>query len=144
MNDRATNLHTARVCLAEALVDEVGGRSGIVAVFEEEGDIAAVPDEVELVAYRVAQEALSNAVQHGGAEHIRVRLLGAGSQLELRISDDGAGFEASASRAGLGIAGMRERALLSRARLTIEPATPHGTEVRLELPQPPPPNGATP
>lgn len=114
-----------------ALVHEVGGRSGIMAVFEEEGDIAAVPDEVELVAYRVAQEALSNAVQHGGAEHIRVRLLGAGSKLELRISDDGAGFEASASRAGLGIAGMRERALLCGGLLEIDSSPGAGTRVRL-------------
>ena len=114
-----------------ALVDEVGGRSGIVAVFEEEGDIADVPDEVELVAYRVAQEALSNAVQHGRPEHIRVRLLGAGSNLELRISDDGAGFEASASRAGLGIAGMRERALLCGGLLEIDSTPGAGTRVRL-------------
>lgn len=113
------------------LVEEIGRDSGAIAVFESEGEIADVPDEVQLVTYRVAQEALSNAIQHGGPEHIRVRLIGAGPRLELRVSDDGAGFNPKGSPDGLGIAGMRERALLCGGVLAIDSEPGAGTRVRL-------------
>ncbi|MBK5117714.1 MAG: sensor histidine kinase, partial [Thermoleophilia bacterium] len=86
-----------------------------------------------LVTYRVAQEALSNAVRHSGAEHIRVRLVANESGLELRVSDDGAGFSFDESDAGLGIPGMRERALLVGGELEIESRPQLGTRVRLKL-----------
>ena len=113
------------------LVDDVGSRGGIAAAFEAEGDLSAVPDEVQLVAFRIAQEALSNAVQHGEPDHVRVRLIGAGANLELRVSDDGAGFVANGSPPGLGIAGMQERALLCGGELRIESGPREGTRVRL-------------
>ena len=67
-------------------------RRGIAAGFEAEGDLAALPEEVQLVTYRVAQEAVTNVIQHAQAEHMRVRLIGAGATLELRVSDDGVGY----------------------------------------------------
>lgn len=114
-----------------SLVSEVGSRADIAAAFESEGDIAAVPEEVQLVAYRVAQEALSNSIQHGSPEHVRVRLLGGGSTLELRVSDDGPGFDPEALRPGLGIGGMRERALLCGGTLQIDSQPDAGTRVTL-------------
>ena len=71
---------------------------------------------MQLVVYRVAQEALSNAARHSGAERIAVRLRRAGDGVELDVSDDGRGFAFDDSERGLGIAGMRERALLRRRR----------------------------
>lgn len=114
-----------------ALVAEVGSRAGIEAVFESEGELSTVSDDVQLVAYRVAQEALSNSLQHGPPEHIRVRLLGAGGTLELRISDDGSGFDPEQPPSGLGIAGMRERALLCGGALVIDSMPGSGTRVTL-------------
>lgn len=113
------------------LVAEVGSRGGVTATFVAEGDVSGVPDEAQLVTYRIAQEALSNALQHGTPEHIRVRLIGAGSSIEVRISDDGGGFDPNESQPGLGIAGMRERALLCGGVLEIDSAQGAGTRVTL-------------
>lgn len=113
------------------LVTEIGNRSKIAAAFEAEGAVSDVPDEVQLVAYRVAQEALSNSIQHGSPQHVRVRLLGAGDTLELRISDDGPGFDAATPKEGLGIGGMRERALLCGGTLEIDSRPDAGTRVTL-------------
>lgn len=114
-----------------ALVAEVGDRAAIAAAFDAEGDVAAVPNEVQLVAYRVAQEALTNSVQHGPPEHVRVRLLGRDGGLELRVSDDGPGFDPATLEPRLGIGGMRERALLCGGTLAIDSAPGAGTRVTL-------------
>ncbi len=116
------------------LVEEVGRQTGIATAFESDesaGSFHQLPDELQLVTYRVAQEALSNAVRHSGARHIRVRLTLTGDGLELRVSDDGAGFDASEPPAGLGVAGMRERAMLVGAAFGIESRPGLGTRVRL-------------
>ena len=55
-------------------VDELGRKSGIDTGFEGTGDLTDVPMDVQLVTYRVAQEALSNAAQHSEADQIRVRV----------------------------------------------------------------------
>jgi two-component system, NarL family, sensor histidine kinase UhpB len=109
------------------------GRSGEIETgFEAKGDFSDLPAETQLVAYRVAQESLSNAVRHSGAEHVMVRLNRVGDRLELTVSDDGRGFLADeASEGGLGIPGMRERALLVGGELEIESRPPVGTRVRL-------------
>jgi two-component system, NarL family, sensor histidine kinase UhpB len=109
------------------------GRSGDISTsFESEGAFSDLPAETQLVAYRVAQESLSNAVRHSGAEHVTVRLRRQADQLELTVSDDGRGFVLDeASESGLGIPGMRERALLVGGELEIESRPPVGTRVRL-------------
>lgn len=114
------------------LVQESGRRNGKSAVFESEGDVSATSSDVQLVTYRIAQEAFSNALQHSGATHIRVRLIGRGSRLELRVTDDGSGFDQGDPRAGLGIAGMRERAMLVEGMLEVESLPGQGTRVRLQ------------
>jgi two-component system, NarL family, sensor histidine kinase UhpB len=113
------------------LVEEVDKDRGIAAGFEAEGDLDGLSDEVQLVTYRVAQEAVTNVVQHANAEHMRVRLIGAEGGLELRVSDDGVGWEGGRSHEHLGIAGMRERALLCGGQLTVESEPGAGTRVTL-------------
>jgi two-component system sensor histidine kinase UhpB len=105
------------------------------AEFGAEGDFSDLDDDTQLVVYRVAQEALSNATRHSGAAHLAVKLRRDredGVQLEVR--DDGRGFAFDESEGGLGIAGMRERALLIGAKLTIESRPEHGTTIRLIVP----------
>ncbi|MFN8152200.1 MAG: HAMP domain-containing sensor histidine kinase [Solirubrobacterales bacterium] len=114
-----------------SLVGEIGSRAGVAAAFEPEGDVSAIPDDVQLVAYRVAQEALSNSIQHGSPEHVRVRLIGASDSLELRVTDDGPGFDSQTAKPGLGIGGMRERALLCGGTLQIDSEPGAGTRVTL-------------
>jgi two-component system, NarL family, sensor histidine kinase UhpB len=113
------------------LVEEVDREGGIAAGFEAEGRFDDLSDDVQLVTYRVAQEAVTNVVQHSSAEHLRVRLIGAGEGLELRVTDDGVGWDGDRNQERFGIAGMRERALLCGGQLTVESEPGAGTRVTL-------------
>lgn len=115
-------------------VTELGRQSGIRTTFEAEGDIASVPRDVQIVAYRVAQEALSNAARHSGAGRVRVRLEHSDGAVELSVADDGRGFTFDQASRGLGLAGMRERALLVNGDLRVESRPEVGTNVRLRVP----------
>ncbi len=108
-------------------------RPGLEAVLETDGDFSDLDPDVQLVVYRVAQEALSNAARHSDADRIDVRLRRSGPGVELEVADDGRGFAFEESERGLGIGGMRERALLVGAELTIESRPGQGTTVRLEV-----------
>jgi two-component system sensor histidine kinase UhpB len=111
-------------------------RGEIEADFTAEGDFSGLDDDAQLVVYRVAQEALSNAARHSGAEHVAVDLRRSAEDggVELEVSDDGRGFAFDESEGGLGIGGMRERALLIGGELTIESRPGHGTTVKLTVP----------
>jgi len=98
-----------------------------------DSNFSDLPDDVQLVVYRVAQEALSNAVRHSGARRVAVEMRRRGAGAELVISDDGRGFAFAQAEEGLGLAGMRERALLVGGDLTIESRPDHGTTVRLQV-----------
>jgi two-component system sensor histidine kinase UhpB len=113
-------------------VDQVAGGE-IEASLSAEGDFSDLPDDVQLVVYRVAQEALSNAARHSGASRVEVTLRRAGIRAELEVSDDGAGFAFSEAEGGLGIPGMRERALLVGGEVVIESGPGRGTMVRLTV-----------
>ncbi|HEY5943560.1 MAG TPA: sensor histidine kinase [Solirubrobacterales bacterium] len=111
------------------------GRGEIEARLEAEGDFSDLGDDQQLVVYRVAQEALNNAARHSEATRIEVRLRRAeGGVVVLEVTDDGRGFAFDESERGLGIGGMRERALLVGAELTIESRPDAGTTVRLDVP----------
>jgi len=97
-----------------------------------EADLPDLGAEAELVVYRVAQEGLTNVARHAGAHHVTLVLCRAGGGVELRISDDGRGLGTAAE--GAGILGMRERALLIGAELTVGPGPAGGTDVRLRVP----------
>jgi two-component system sensor histidine kinase UhpB len=110
-------------------------RGGMEAELGARGDLSSLADDAQLVVYRVAQEALSNAARHSGADRVEVgvrRLDGGG--VELIVGDNGRGFAFDESEGGLGIAGMRERALLIGGELTIESRPGRGTTVRLTVP----------
>jgi two-component system sensor histidine kinase UhpB len=110
-------------------------RGEIKAEFAAEGDFSDLDDDTQLVVYRVAQEALSNATRHSDAGQITVTLQRSNGQgVALEVVDDGRGFAFDESEGGLGLAGMRERALLIGAKLTIESRPGHGTTVHLMVP----------
>jgi two-component system sensor histidine kinase UhpB len=121
-------------------VKELGRQGKIRTSFEARGDFSALPSDVQLVVYRVAQEALSNAARHSGAEAVRIRLLrkqslaGEEDRVELTVGDDGSGFTFDQAARGLGIAGMRERALLVGGDVEVESRPNVGTRVSLTVP----------
>jgi two-component system sensor histidine kinase UhpB len=106
----------------------------IAGTVEVDGDFFDLGDDAQLVVYRVAQEALSNAARHADAAHVAVKLRRDAGGVELTIADDGRGFAFAESESGLGIGGMRERALLVEGELTIESRPDAGTTVRLTIP----------
>lgn len=89
---------------------------------------------IEIAIYRVVQEAITNAIRHGGARRIGVRLRRSGGWVDASVRDDGSGFDPAAVRPGFGLQGMRERAELGNGVLEIESEPGKGTEVRLRLP----------
>jgi len=88
--------------------------------------------DVELVIYRVAQEALTNVARHAGADTVELSLTRRGGTVVLRVADNGRGLRGHEEAAG--IRGMRERALLIGGELQIGSRRGGGTEVRLLVP----------
>ena len=131
---RPTALDDLGLAAAIAGQAEQVERSGLAIELSTEGDFSDLDDDVQLVVYRVAQEALTNAARHSEAGRIDVGLRRAGDGVELEVADDGRGFAFEQSERGLGIGGMRERALLVGAELTIESRPGDGTTVRLTVP----------
>jgi len=84
-------------------------------------DLPAVPLDVKIALYRIAQEALNNVVKHSGAARATVALQAAeGGGVELRVQDDGQGFDVAQAPAGhFGLGNMGERAAAVGAHLTI-------------------------
>jgi two-component system sensor histidine kinase UhpB len=122
-------------------VEELGRNLEVDARFEPEGDFSDLDDDVQLVVYRVAQEALSNAARHSGASSVTVDLRRRGRGVELRVSDNGEGFSFAAAEQGLGISGMRERALLVDGEVEIHSRPGEGTTVWLRIDHPAEPQG---
>ena len=102
--------------------------------YEVRGAPRRLPEPVEPVVFRVAQEALTNAVPHSSAAHIDVRLAFGTVDVRLTVSDDGIGLPAILQEQGLGITGMRERARLVRGRLEFSSPPGMGVRVRLSVP----------
>jgi signal transduction histidine kinase len=93
------------------------------------GSRADLPSEVEDELYRITQEALTNALKHASAHSIEIDVAYDDPGVRIIVRDDGAGFDASVQRGGIGMSSMRERAARIGAALTVatEPGT--GTEV---------------
>ena len=77
---------------------------------ERTGNVRPLPANVDLAAFRIVQEALTNVARHSGAKHAAVSILYGERELELEVTDDGTGV-AGTSGGGNGIPGMRERAV---------------------------------
>ena len=97
-------------------------------------EIPALGAGRDAAAYRIAQEALHNALRHSGARQIEISLHRTAQRVVLEVTDDGRGFSPDAPASGLGLASMRERAAAAGATLSIDSAAGSGTRVALALP----------
>jgi two-component system, NarL family, sensor histidine kinase UhpB len=121
-------LRSALVSLSQRLSDG----TGLVIDRRLDTDVPDVSPDVELVVYRVAQEALTNAIRHARAARVTLELRRtAPGGLRLVVRDDGLGLQGSAVPGG-GLRGMRERALMVGADLSVRSAPGGGVEVCLE------------
>jgi two-component system sensor histidine kinase UhpB len=118
-----------------ALTSRVDRQGGVRIDRRFSADLPPLSSEVELVVYRVAQEALTNVLRHAEATHCLVELNAGDGIIELRVADDGVGMASPNGGAEtIGIEGMRERALLTNGTLDIESRPGEGTRVTLRVP----------
>lgn len=102
-----------------------------------EGEARAVPRSVDLSAYRVVQESLTNTLKHAHAASARVRLRYGSDALDVEVTDDGRGAAArllEAPHRGYGLAGMRERVAMVGGEIVAQPGPSGGFVVRARLP----------
>lgn len=97
-------------------------------------ELPAMPDDVELVIYRIAQEALTNVVRHAGGSRVAITVLLEERHLRLTVCDNGSGPGGADRDGGNGIRGMRERAFAVGANLVVRSGAESGTEVHLTVP----------
>lgn len=124
----------------EMLVRELDQRDDLQATFEATGAIRRLPLDLELTAFRIAQEALNNAARHAQASHVRLEVRFADEGLTIYAEDNGVGFTAPerpwelARRGHFGLMGMRERALMLGGHLSIQSSPGKGAKVTAFLP----------
>jgi len=132
-------LHPARlrvVGLAAALgaLQREAQAAGHSVTFRHENVPAVIPQDVMLCVYRIAQEAVQNAIKHSGAREIAMSLTGKEDTLTLTVVDDGAGFDVGSSMArGLGLISMGERLEPFGGTLHIDSTPGRGTRVEARV-----------
>jgi signal transduction histidine kinase len=147
LNEARRSVMNLRVCAAEdedlptALHVAVGscvGRSEVNLKFEVDGANCKLESELQRNLVRIAQEAVVNAIRHAQPRSIRIVVTVGAHRVQLRVIDDGCGFEVPDSfnpnTGHFGLIGMQERAQRIGARLKICSRTGHGTEVEIEAP----------
>ncbi|MEU6067466.1 sensor histidine kinase [Streptomyces sp. NPDC047082] len=102
------------------------------------GEQRPVPADIDLSAYRIVQEALTNVVRHAGTGRCRVAITYGDEELSVEVVDDGRGATENGSAHGFGIIGMRERVGLLGGHLSIGPRPEGGFRVAARLPLPAP------
>lgn len=120
------------------LAAEVAQASGMAVDAPVQEPAAALPEVVNTVLFRIAQEALTNIVKHARASRVEVALgSGADGAVSLAVTDDGAGFDVAAvqkdPRRGLGLRSMRERLAGIGGTLEIESSPGHGAQLRASV-----------
>jgi signal transduction histidine kinase len=142
-------LRTIITDLRPAALDELGVRPALEALAERTQATSgievrlrydAAPDAgrhapaLESAIYRLVQEAITNAVKHAAAGRIDVSVVEHDENVEIRVSDDGAGFDPDDTDVGFGLIGMRERVALLNGSLAIDSEHGAGTTVRAVVP----------
>ena len=117
-----------------ALCTEVANGAGLDMKRTLDPSVSLTPEQ-ELVIYRVSQESLTNVVRHANAQRVELSLQRDSDGVTLVVRDDGIGLPPEADQQANGIRGMRERALLVGATLSVRRLDAAGTEVVLRLPR---------
>jgi hypothetical protein len=118
-------------------LDDIIRSSGVRLAWEVEElpDVGELKPSTVFALQRIVLEAITNALKHSGAQCLRLSARACNGDVEVRIEDDGRGFDTSRHAAGLGLVNMRARAQRIGARLKILSHPGKGTTVRLSLPR---------
>ena len=119
----------------EGLAHNTQERTGVSCEFHHNDEEHGLPGDAALLTqlYRIAQEAVANAVKHSGATRIVIELDGAGDEIHLNIFDDGVGFNSATETKGLGLKMMKNGADLIGAKFAVSARNPVGTTVSCVL-----------
>jgi signal transduction histidine kinase len=134
-------LSTNPILALKALVERLDAHSSAPIHMETSTDELHVSEEAALALYRIAQEALHNAIQHADASEVALRLTQYPDRLRMTVVDDGRGIEGGSdlrrfvAEGHFGLAGMRERAAMIGGTLEIQSAPDYGTAVILDVPE---------
>ena len=126
--------HLGLVSAIEALCERLEQRTGLHVSRRIAADLPTLEHDQQLVIYRVAQEALTNVVRHSGATEAELGLDRSPDRVTLRVLDNGRGLDGGADNDGVGLRGMRERALLVGADLDVRTRPRGGVCVQLDVP----------
>lgn len=128
------------VSALEELAENVSSRSKVACRFQAQCSSAISDPSLNLNLYRIAQEAVANALKHGAPGNILIRLHRDKARVEMCIQNDGKEYSpASGGRAGIGLRIMENRARLIGGKLRVEPGPSGGTNVQCEVPISPSP-----
>ena len=118
-----------------ALAKEAAAQSNVTVRFHATGASRPLPSRLEAGLYRIAQEALANALRHAAARTVRLKLAAQPAQVRLLVEDDGRGFDpASVPPGRYGLAGISERAHLLGGQLALRTGPGQGTSVEVLVP----------
>lgn len=123
------------------LCDSFSQRTGLPITYRHEGGSDRLDAEIELTAYRVVQEALTNIVRHADAQEAKIYASLSDQELKISIGDDGHGFDVSQLKrsenphVGLGLLDMQERVSVAGGELQIRSAPGEGTTITVSLPK---------
>lgn len=144
LRNRALDLHPAiledlgLVAAIDWLCERLRTRTHVRLVRDLSGPVPRLDRETEAAAFRIVQEAVSNALRHAAARLVRVSVSADTGRLRLSVVDDGVGMSMADREArlrdSLGLVSMRERAELLGGQLTIDSAPRRGTRIEAELP----------
>jgi two-component system sensor histidine kinase UhpB len=120
----------------QQLASEMSRAAGLTIDVRLPPDGPRLPADRTLALFRIAQEALANAIRHAQASRLSLAVEATAEGLELRIEDDGQGFDPAAMgrTSGMGLVGIRERARLAGGRVTIRSRPGFGTLVAVRVP----------
>jgi len=118
----------------ENLAERVSTERGIACEFDSEPTVLINNPTVSSHLYRLAQEAVHNALKHSGATRIDIELTRRPDAVDLKVRDNGIGFSPQAGSRGLGLRTMEQRARLIGGRLTVQTRTAGGVEVICSVP----------
>ena len=118
--------------------DEISRQYEVTIEFTERDVSKHTPKDISLCLFRVAQEALHNAVKYSGTNHFTVELTGMADAIQLEVADRGAGFEVEEAKknGGLGLMSMQERMHLAHGTLSVESTPGEGTTILAVVPLP--------
>ena len=123
------------VCRAVRAVDPTINALILTSYDDDEALFAAIGSQVEIVLFRIVQEALSNVMRHAQAHTVQIELVRLGDRLQMTVIDDGLGFTPEQARpTSFGLVGLRERVLMLGGTLTLDSEPGEGTSLSVAIP----------